>query len=390
MQGDLVSIIVPVYNVEDYIEQCLQSIVNQTYKNIEVIIVNDGSTDRTAEICKKFVQADDRVRLISQENQGVAVARKTGISQAAGQFIGFVDGDDWIEYDYYTQLMQHSGQFDLITAGYKNGYGENIGIFDMVKEGEYSSSEAVKYILDNMIIFENTEQHGITTYLWNKLFRTDMSRVVSTEINEKIVIGEDSEFVYRYLLRCNSILISDICGYYYRMREDSAVHSVNKQYLTNINELYCSLETAFLGNPNQESLIFQLQKWTSRMISMSTSNMGFWPETQCMSYVFPFLNLLDNKSIALYGAGKIGQNYYMQIKKWNVCQIAIWVDKQWEIYQEKGFDVSPVTALLEENYDFIVVAVLEEKVSKDIKVQLTTMGINEDKILWKAPISTIM
>lgn len=389
MWGDLVSIVVPVYNVEDYIEECLNSIIKQTYKNIEIIIVNDGSKDRTEEICRQFAEMDNRIHVISQGNRGVAIARKVGIRQAQGQFIGFVDGDDWIEENYYEKFMRCSGQFDLVTAGYKNGYGQEVAIFDKIKQGEYSSLTEIKYLLDNVIIYEETEQHGITTFLVNKLFRTDMAKIVSDETNEKLEIGEDSEFVYRYILKCNSVLVTDICCYYYRMRENSALHSINKHYLSNINELYCSLENAFVGHPYQESLILQLQKWTSRMISMSTSNMGFMPETQCMSYVFPFLNLLDNKSIVLYGAGKIGQNYYLQIKKWNICRINRWVDKQWENCQKKGLDVSSITTLSEDNYDYVIIAVLENKLAEDIKKQLVEIGVKEEKILWKEPLSTI-
>ena len=94
-----VSIIVPVYNVQNYLEQCISSICNQTYKNLEIILVNDGSTDNSGIICEKFAKSDSRIKLIAQENQGLTRARKAGVGQANGEYIGFIDSDDWIDPD---------------------------------------------------------------------------------------------------------------------------------------------------------------------------------------------------------------------------------------------------------------------------------------------------
>ena len=101
-----VSVIVPAYNVEGYINDCLESLVNQTLKEIEIIVVNDGSTDRTSEIISKFSAKDSRMKIINQENQGLSAARNNGMQQATGEYIGFVDSDDYIDLDFYEKLYE--------------------------------------------------------------------------------------------------------------------------------------------------------------------------------------------------------------------------------------------------------------------------------------------
>lgn len=104
MEKELISIIVPVYNVENYLERCLQSLINQTYKNIEIVCVNDGSTDNSLNILNDFQKKDSRIKIISQENQGLSEARNVGIKNSSGKYIGFVDSDDWVDLDYYEKL----------------------------------------------------------------------------------------------------------------------------------------------------------------------------------------------------------------------------------------------------------------------------------------------
>lgn len=104
MEKELISIIVPAYNVENYLERCLQSLINQTYKNIEIVCVNDGSTDNSLNILNDFQKKDSRIKIISQENQGLSEARNVGIKNSSGKYIGFVDSDDWVDLDYYEKL----------------------------------------------------------------------------------------------------------------------------------------------------------------------------------------------------------------------------------------------------------------------------------------------
>ena len=107
-----VSVVVPAYNVENYIEDCLKSLINQTLKEIEIIVVNDGSTDNTFEIINKYANLDFRIKVISQENQGISVTRNNGIKIAKGEYIGFVDSDDWVDENYFEELYNTAKKFD--------------------------------------------------------------------------------------------------------------------------------------------------------------------------------------------------------------------------------------------------------------------------------------
>ena len=116
---DTISVIIPVYNVEPYIRQCLDSVVHQTYKNLEIIIVDDGSPDNCGAICDEYAANDERIQVIHKENGGLASARNTGIEYASGEWIAFVDSDDWCKTDYYEQLMSHmcKDPVDIFWAG---------------------------------------------------------------------------------------------------------------------------------------------------------------------------------------------------------------------------------------------------------------------------------
>ena len=113
---DKITVIVPVYNVESYLRKCLDSIIAQTYKNIEIVVVNDGSTDASAEICKEFVEIDHRIIYIEQENSGLSAARNTGLENMSGDYVTFVDSDDWIELDYVETLYKKITQYQADIA----------------------------------------------------------------------------------------------------------------------------------------------------------------------------------------------------------------------------------------------------------------------------------
>ena len=124
MKAFLISVIIPIYNAESYLDRCISSICEQTYRDLEIILVNDGSTDASLDICLKYQQKDNRIRVLSQKNKGIIEARKLGVQSAQGNIIGFVDSDDWIESDMYMQMMQilKYNDVDLISSGIIRNY----------------------------------------------------------------------------------------------------------------------------------------------------------------------------------------------------------------------------------------------------------------------------
>ncbi len=390
MEEKKISIIVPIYNTKEYLDECMISLTNQTYSNIEIVIVDDGSTDGSEEVYNKYAKNDARIKVIRQKNMGVAKARKNAMAYVTGEYLAFVDSDDFIELDYYEKVVAVAEDFDLVTYGYYMDYGKDIKCYDVISKGEYKTEAEMQNLIANMIYYKDTLDMGLTGYIWNKLFRVDIAKNVFEEINEDVFISEDADFLYRYILKSKSVLITDICGYHYRVRSNSAVHSVNEKYLININTLYLSLKEVFEKSQYKESLIPQLQRWTAIMLSESTRIMGFGEHAQLINYIFPFINELKGKSIILYGAGAVGKCYYRQIKRFNQSESVMWVDSNWRKYRESIYDVVSPEEMVNKSFDFVIIAVKYKKLADDIRSKLEDSGIASDKILWKEPIRMVL
>lgn len=210
----MISVIVPVYNVEKYLEECLDSIQNQTYSNIEIILVNDGSTDNSKEICEKYCKQDSRFKLINQTNQGQSVARNNGIAASTGEFIVFVDSDDIIRRNYLEKLMQYmTEEVDIVESKFtiqKNEFfNENNKAITVIFEGD--SKEAVKAV----------PKHVLSVNPVTKLYRRSIVEAVpylEGYIFEDIYSGVG---VLKYIRR---IIKLDYVGYYYRQHGTSTMH----------------------------------------------------------------------------------------------------------------------------------------------------------------------
>lgn len=210
----MISVIVPVYNVEKYLEECLDSIQNQTYSDIEVILVNDGSTDKSKEICEKYCEDDNRFKLINQANQGQSVARNHGVAASTGEFIAFVDSDDVIRQDYLEVLMRHmSEEVDIVESQFtvhkKEFFNENYKEINVIFEG--NSEEAVKAV----------PKHVLSVNPVTKLYRRSIVEAVpylEGYIFEDIYSGVG---MLKYIRK---IIKLDYVGYYYRQHGTSTMH----------------------------------------------------------------------------------------------------------------------------------------------------------------------
>lgn len=385
----LLSVAVPVYNVEQYLNRCVDSILNQTYAHLELILVNDGSTDRSGEICEDYAKLDARVQVIHQENSGAALARRRAAERAAGEYIVFIDSDDYIDEDYLEKMVCAVNGYDLVTSGYC--YDQGPGVFDKIEQGIYATSTQMEYIIDNMIIYQYGRESGLTAYIFNKLYRTDYARKVFAEINPKVYWGEDSEFLYRYILHCQSIYVTDICGYHYCTREQSIVHRRHTDYLRNLNELYLSLEKVFREHDRKEILLFKLQLWIITMIRIAPSVMGFSDSAQIsIQFLFPHYDTMRRKEIILYGAGSVGKDFYLQLRYRGDIKVVGWVDKNAEAYQKKSYPVMPLSEIDKLKYDYIIIAVNRSAIMEQIKKELIEGGIPEEKIVWKRAAQLIL
>lgn len=396
MDHELLSIVVPVYNVAPYLDHSIQSILNQTYSELEVILINDGSTDGSGEICEKYASLDSRVKLISQENQGASAARRKGIQFASGMYMGFVDPDDYIDADFYEQLMANRAGFDVVVSQWlRQSDAGTRRCFDTIRLGAYNTPEDMEFLLRHLVNVSLPGgsvniRPGISAYLWNKLFRTELVKKVMEEIKVDLPISNDRPIIYGVMLKCRSVLFTNLCGYHYQVREGSIAHALDKncRHLKSTCEFYELMNAMLEGDTRRELLLPQIQLKTAEDITRAPARMGFPEEAQLQlrTPVFPFINLLDGKYIALYSAEPVGAGYRRQILKWNICQITLWVDEQWEEYVRAGMEVSPAERLLDTEYDYVVLAVPDQAAADRIREKMVSMGIDNDRILWRAPL----
>ena len=151
MEKYKISVIVPIYNVEKYLDKCIGSIIGQTYKNLEIILVDDGSTDNGLTTCRQYQKEDTRIQVIHQENVGLVAARKTGIMKATGEYIAFVDGDDWIEKNTFEILIKESDFEDILMYGLQEDYGYKvIDKINQIDPGQYEGNQ-IENIISNCI-----------------------------------------------------------------------------------------------------------------------------------------------------------------------------------------------------------------------------------------------
>ena len=204
-----VSVIIPIYNAAQYLHKCLKSIISQTYKNLDIILIDDGSSDDSYGIAKEYQEKDSRIRLFTQTNIGLIATRKRGIELAEGEIIGFVDSDDWIEPIMYERLVQcmEKNKCDLVSSGIYRDYadGSRKEWYDLYPEGVYVNLESAIY--PSMLHDFKRNEMGLKCTLVNKLYRRQMLQDIYREIDTRVFYGEDALTIYPYCLRC-SVFIS--------------------------------------------------------------------------------------------------------------------------------------------------------------------------------------
>lgn len=371
MEEELLSIVVPVYNVELYIEKCIRSIQEQTYKNIEIIVVDDGSEDSSVQICRKLAAQDSRIVLLEMEHKGVVSARNIGINCATGDYITFVDSDDWIENDLYSQMLVEMQNVDLLIVG-RYVHADTTEIkYQGIEKGIYSGKK-MEYIW---------KTSGMTWYIWDKMFQADIVKQVYKMIDKTIHWCEDAVFLKSYLLKCQSIKVSDIVGYHYRIRNNSSGFKVDTHCLHEIDKWYHCMLQLYNSHYYKDKLLASLSDDIIGMVSRALYSKLDLKKKDWLIY-FPYFGRLDGKKVVLYGAGEVGQAYYTQIKEEHETQLVLWVDKNYEKYQLKGMNVCAIENIKNVDYDFIIIAVWHEKMYLEIRKDLVQLGVDAQKILY--------
>lgn len=390
MENELISVIVPVYNSEKYLEACINSIIGQTYQNLEIILVDDGSTDSSGKLCDAYAQKDDRIRVIHKKNQGLQAARNDGITMAQGEWIGFIDSDDWIDEEMYGDLYKSRGDSDLVTSGLwiYGKDGDPNKITDFLDPGIYDGHS--EYFCNNLIIFSGKIRSGMFGGILNnavcKLYKATIVKKCYPSINVGISNGEDLLFTIVYALLCKEIVVTHKCHYHYRYNASSICRSKNDNYLEEMNRLYKVLDRVITGHAMENSLRDQLNRLLMYDIHTFTSDKMQLGEEFCYPrYRFPLNNLLSGKNIVLFGAGKIGKSYYNDWRYNHKIHVVCWVDNAFPDSEVLGYKLYKPGEADWKNCDYVVCAVLNKEKAEEMKKQLIGYGVKENSILWEKP-----
>ena len=241
-----ISIIVPVYNVEKYLRKCIDSILNQTFKDFELILIDDGSTDESGKICDEYNLKDNRIKVIHKENGGLSSARNAGLDIAQGEYIGFVDSDDWIELDMYEELYKICKENDTDVGI----VGINYGGASEKKKSKKIEIYSNKLILDDLVYNKGKE---ITWPAWNKLW---LKKVIGESRFKEGRIYEDGLFLYSLSSKIKKVAKIDYEAYNYRMDNESITRSkISKKQ---VDFLYNTLDIyKFLPSPYKEEMFIR-------------------------------------------------------------------------------------------------------------------------------------
>lgn len=378
--GDLsgISVIVPVYNTADDLERCIGSIMAQDYKDLEILLTDDGSTDESPLLCRRFARSDSRIRVIQKEHGGSTSARKAGLAAAKKEYVIFADSDDWMEPDFYGRLVRaaETSGADIVAGGHINdGWGQGSDVWKIVsapcfRRGCYGKEDLNETFFSHFIYAgDGYFEWGISPSLCDKLFRKSVIAPFLTSVDERIWDGEDACCLYPMLLQVSSLYLTDICGYHHVMRQNSLCHVHDAGYFVRLKYLQEYLSARIKDSPYEAVAAPQVSRYVFEMALKNIEMFYRLPiRFSSPAFLFPFEKIPRGSRIALYGAGKVGQEFYRQLAHGQYATVVVWVDQNW---RETGLaEVKHPDALYRTAFDYVVVAVSRPDSLKEITDRL--------------------
>ena len=378
-----ISVIVPIFRIEKYLPKCIDSLLQQSFHDFQMILVNDGSPDNCPKICDDYAKLDSRIKVIHKKNGGLLSARKEGLRNAEGKYVAFVDGDDWVDKFYLDTLYKlvEANDADLAVTGHFREFDGKIETIKPKQAGIYDENELRSSIIPNAIYNGQFCEHGISTYVWNKLFKRELLEKVLYEVPNEIVMGEDAAITYTYLSISKKLVISRIPLYYYRQRHDSIVKSIEhpeKEYyrlglLMNLlkRKLSLVLDENNLNQQIKYYLYSQILVRSGGLILNGSEGISF----------NPFLRVKQNSNVVVYSSGSFGQHILSTNIKADFFKIIQWIDVDYHDLNIGGNSVRPISSIANAEFDYLIIATINPSTYESIKIELALMGIDESKIV---------
>ncbi|WP_024866212.1 DUF4422 domain-containing protein [Butyrivibrio sp. FCS014] len=383
----MITVIIPMYNTENYIERCLSSVTAQSYTDLEIIVIDDGSTDGSAEKVRALAQKDRRIRLIEQENHGLVYSRKVGISKALGEYVLFVDSDDYLEPDAVEKMaaLAADNQADVVACGAifeADGSPANRKVAKNYVEAKLYADDQGKELAAKLFCAEDFCTMALLPFLWNKLWKTELIKEYVLRADDRFTVGEDVAIGFPAIMAANRILVSEYAGYHYCQRQSSMMRGAageNKEYV-NACRIYRYL--AGLSNEMNRSdkakdglhrfLVNQLMTRCYEKTNRDLKTTGLAGFTETMP-----------QKLVIYGAGELGKAVYSYASL--RANVEAWIDRDAEYLRALGYDVAlPDETDIPEDCP-IIVAVFDARAVRSITAYLTSRGVAKERIICFDP-----
>jgi glycosyltransferase involved in cell wall biosynthesis len=380
---DLISVVVPIYNLDAYLYQCVRSIVEQTYKNLEIILVDDGSTDNALEICEYFRKTDARIQVIAKPNGGLVTARKAGLNAATGKYVFYVDGDDWINSDCIEQYYKLARDYetDIVIGDYKREFlGNFLTIRNSIAPGFYNRNRIEDEILPIMISQNKFFNHGLKTYSWGKLYKRSSIISLQNQVPDEIMIAEDAALIYPAIYNSNSIYISDIALCNYRQRPNSILKSTNfdNQELGRIASAFQYLAAILGSNNSLYGFQQQLQSYFAAIVTIR--NGAFLGCSELYEKFKVFGEITPGTRLALYNSGSFGQHAYKQLQRNESYKLAGWFDKDYKENTILNMQVSNPADLSRCSFDLLIIPSFDPALKAEVEGLFKEQCLDPKKI----------
>lgn len=404
----LLSVVVIVFNVENFLEECINSIIYQNYSNIEIILVDDGSKDNSSIICDRFADEYQNIKVIHKKNGGLVDARRAGTEIAIGEYITFVDGDDWIDSDMYSDMMDyaHAYEADVVMSGIYRNFDDHVKCDNnLLVPGFYSRETLEEEVFDKMMFSSKEMNHYVDPSLCNKVFRRNLLLNVLKRTDKKIYyLCEDAAVLYPVMLQSRRVFVAEKQYYHHRITTTPSSHIVcqykDDKVFERLNIWYSDIcrkvdelgYTHIMKNQIDMYYMCKLNQLAYKNVGIDFVQM-FSREILRNNEIIPRVKyfklsniaMLKNHKVALYGAGKVGSDYKEQLDSAKI-EIAVWIDKNAKNIDPTGDVVKSIDSICNMDYDSLVVAIKNENTFLEIKRELTNMGVDEKKIIWQKPI----
>jgi glycosyltransferase involved in cell wall biosynthesis len=393
----MVSIIIPVFNSEKCIEKCIRSVINQTYSSIEILIIDDGSADNSFDIISSYQEIDKRINVIHQDNHGLVYSRKQGILRASGDYVLFVDSDDYIEPCMVEELLNiatandadavfsgaffHAANSDHESSIESDNNGKDTaGLVRKVNNnadaGIYEG-ERLQNLKEKLFCCDDYCTMAVLPFLWNKLWKTSILREHVLSCDESIRVGEDVAIGFPAILSSEKIVITNDAYYHYFQYSDSMMRGNVKEEaeFNNAIRFYNYLLLKSKDVKSSEAVKKGIDRlFVNQLFTRCYGKCNLLNEGKGM---MGFVETIP-ESVVIYGAGELGKSVFKYVN--GKCTIKAWLDADFEYHRKLGYPVDSPNDYSFDNNDEIVVAVFSSKAVASIKKMLIERGCKEENI----------